>query len=187
MSSSRMRVACVLATIGLTAGLIGPAHAKDVPFKTLGTDPQLDAPVGGDITQLDAGVVGSNLAIRFHLSAMFPVQGTYPEAGIEWAFDTGGKSFVAEGHPENGGAFAYNLFELAGASLREVGTIDGEVDWAAATMTIYVPLKTIGARKGSRISGHGASGTEDVDIHLHANAASRVLDTMATTDDLVVR
>jgi hypothetical protein len=52
---------------------------------------------------------------------------------------------------------------------------------------MFVPLQTIGARKGTRISGAGDGSTPDVDVHQHATVASQELDAMTTTSDFVVR
>jgi hypothetical protein len=51
---------------------------------------------------------------------------------------------------------------------------------------MLVPLKTIGAKKGTVISGTGSPGTEDVDAHIHYLAGTSYPDLMATTKDFVV-
>jgi hypothetical protein len=164
-----------------------PAGAAEPTFKSLGTDAQADAVPGADIIELSAARDGTDLLIRFHMSAMLPVQGGYPKAGTEWTFDVGAKTFVAEGHPEPGGAFKYTLYEVVGGSFSQKASLDGQIDALAGHMTIRVPLSSIGARRGTKISGTGPLGTEDVDIHLHADAASQLLEAMATTKDFVVR
>lgn len=173
--------------VGVIAALVlaaVPATA-DPRMTSLGKDPMLDGPPAADLIRLEAGRAGPDLLLRFHVSSMIPVQGSYPGGGIEWVFDVGAKTFVAEGHPEPG-EFRFTLYEVQADSFRQIAALDGSVDWAEAHMTIEVPLRLIGAQKGTRISGTGPKGTEDVEIHYHAGPASRVLDAMATTRDFVV-
>ncbi len=177
----RILVAAVVSALMLS---VVPANAHE-KLKVIGTDPALDAPPALDITELAVGRVGNDLNIQF-IMTMLPVQGSYPGAGIEWTFDVGPRTFVAEGHPEGGGEFAYTLYEVVGGTFNEVTHLDGEAEWAEGMMTIKVPLSTIGARRGTRISGAGPKSSEDVDIHMHLEVASEVVDTLATTKDYVV-
>lgn len=156
-------------------------------MKQLGTDPALDGPAGADLIGLAVARHGSDLHIQIQLTNALPVQGSYPGAGIEWIFDVRGHTFVAEGHPEPGGNFLYTLFEIVDGSFVQKAILDGSFDASAGTLDMFVPLREIGARKGTRVSGTGSTGTEDVQIHQHAGPASPLLDTMATTEDFVVR
>jgi hypothetical protein len=184
MAAMTIRLVAVLLLVG---SLLSPSAATaSGTMKQLGTDPALDAPPGADLTALSVATHGSDLHIRIVLANALPVQGSYPGAGIEWAFDVGSRTYLAEGHPEPG-AFRFTLFEVNSDSLRQIDSLEGSFDWATGTLDMYVPLNLINAKRGTRISGAGANGTEDVDVHQHAGPASRSLDAMATTQDFVVR
>jgi hypothetical protein len=170
----------------VAAGLIGSAvPAGAAPGLTvLGTDPSLDAAPGSDLTQLAAATHGSDLHIQFTFANSIPVLGTYgPPTGIQWAFKSRGRTFVAEAFPE-GTSFGYLLFEIDGDTFKEIGPLEGNFDTVAGILDIYVPLKTIGAKKGTKIVG---AGENDVDVHIHAGVTDEYADQMTTTKGLVVR
>jgi hypothetical protein len=184
MATMTIRLVAVLLLVG---SLLSPSAATaSGTMKQLGTDPALDAPPGGDLTSLSVASHGTDLHLRFGLANAIPYQGSYPGAGIEWIFDVGPRTFVAEGHPD-AGSFNFTLFEVQGDALRQIESLEGGFDWVTGTMDIYVPMKLIGAKRGTRISGAGATGNEDVNVHQHAGPASRSIDGMATTKDFVVR
>jgi hypothetical protein len=164
----------------------GSANAAEPRLKVLGTDPILDGPPAADVTYLAVGKVGDGLEVRVGLKALFPVQNSYPEAGIEWTFSIGGRTFVAEGHPDPGDAH-FTLYEVQGGAFNQLAILDGSFEPDAGYMRVWIPLGEIGATRGTRISGVGPSGTEDVDIHQHAGPAAPVVDSMATVKDYVVR
>jgi hypothetical protein len=186
MKPSRLRgsaLAVVLAAISISTMV--PAKAAP-EMQELGTDAALDGPPAADVVSLAVARESANLHVRITLSSGIPVQGSYPDAGIEWSFDVKGRTFVAEGHPEPG-SFTFTLFEVRGDVFNQVATIDGSFDALTGFMDMYVPLRLIGAKRGTRISGAGPPGTEDVDIHQHLGpAGSPLLDTMATSKDYVV-
>jgi hypothetical protein len=170
----------------IAAGLIGSAvPAGAAPGLTvLGTDPALDAAPGSDLTQLAAATHGSDLHIQFTFANALPVIGTYGDpTGIQWAFKSRGKTYVAEGYPV-GTSFGYTLFEITGGTFKQIADLEGNFDTAAGVMDIYVPLKTIGAKKGSKITG---AGENDVDVHVHAGPATHYADQMTTEKGFVVR
>lgn len=183
---NRKLSARALVVLALASLLSLPSGATAAPMKVLGTDPALDGPPAADLVSLAAATHGSDFHIQIGLAQAFPVQGSYPGAGIEWAFEVRGRTFLAEAHPEPG-AMRYTLFEIQGDSLRQVKILDGAFDTATGLIDMYVPLATIGARKGTKISGAGDGTTPDVDIHQHAGPASRELDALTTTTDFVVR
>ena len=181
MTKSRaLRVAAVavLAVSVLTAPPAGAA----TQMKQLGIDPALDAPYGADLAALLVASHGGDLHLRIELAGALPVQGSYPGAGIEWSFDVRGRTFVAEGHPEAGGEFLYTLYEVVDETFTQLAQLEGNFD--AGLLDMYIPLREIGARKGTRISGTGTA--DDVDIHQHAGPVSPLLDTMSTTSDYIV-
>lgn len=150
----------------------------------LGTDPSLDAPPGSDLTQLAVTNHGTDLHIQFTFANSIPVAGTYgPLTGIQWAFKVKGKTFVAEAYP-NGASFSYVLFQITGDTFKQIETLEGEFDTIGGILDIFVPLKTIGARRGTTIAG---AGKHDVDVHIHGLVTTYYADQMTTTRGYVVR
>jgi hypothetical protein len=179
------RLTFVAAAIAISGLLVGAAPVGAAPGLTvLGTDPALDAPPGGDLTQLAAATHGTDLHIQFTFANSIPVAGTYgPPTGIQWAFKVRGKTFVAEAYPD-GASFGYVLFEIKGDAFEQIATLEGEFDTIGGILDIYVPLKTIGAKRGTKIVG---AGENDVDVHVHAVAATEYTDQLTTTKGFVVR
>lgn len=181
MKLKRMFLAAVLA-----AALVGSAvPAGAAPGLTvLGTDPSLDAPPGGDLTQLAVTTHGSDLHIQFTFANSLPVAGTFgPTAGIQWAFKSRGKTFLAEAYPD-GTTFGYTLYEVNGDALKQIQSLEGDFDTVAGVLDVFVPLQTIGAKKGTKITG---AGENDVDVHVHAGVTSQYPDQMTTTKGFVIR
>lgn len=183
---SRKNAARALTALALAASMSLPSGATAAPMKVLGTDPALDGAPAADLVSLAAAMHGADFHIQIGLAQALPVQGSYPGAGIEWAFDVRGRTFLAEAHPEPG-EMRYTLFEITGDSLRQVKILEGAWDAQTGLIDMYVPLQSIGARRGTRISGAGDGSTPDADIHQHAGPASRQLDALTTTSDFVVR
>lgn len=183
---NRKSTARALVALAFASLLSLPSGATAAPMKVLGTDPVLDGPPAADLVSLAAAVHGPDLHVQIGLAQALPVQGSYPGAGIEWSFDVRGRTFLAEAHPEPG-EMRYTLFEVQADSLRQVKILDGAFDAGTGLIDMYVPLATIGARKGTTISGAGDGSTPDVDIHQHAGPASPQLDALTTTSDFVVR
>lgn len=182
----RKSTARALAALVFASLLSLPYSAAAAPMKVLGTDPTLDGPPAADLVSLAAATHGADFHIQIGLAQALPVQGSYPGAGIEWAFEVRGRTFLAEAHPEPG-EMRYTLFEVQGDSLRQVKILEGAFDTESGLIDMYVPLATIGARKGTKISGAGDGSTPDADIHQHGGPASRELDALTTTSDFVVR
>jgi hypothetical protein len=173
--------------VALSGLLVVPTTAgADTPLTVLGTDPALDAAPGSDLTELAAGIHGSDLHIQFKFANSIPGIGTYGRpVGIEWAFKSGGKTYLAEAYPEtNPTAFGFVLFEIKGGAFEQVAILEGEFDTIGGVLDIFVPLKTIGAKKGSKIVG---AGENDVDVHVHAGPATEYTDKMTTTKGVTVR
>ena len=183
---SRKSSARALAALALATIMSLPSGATAAPMKVLGTDPALDGVPGADLVSLAAAMHGADFHIQIGLAQAIPVQGSYPGAGIEWSFEVRGRTFLAEAHPEPG-AMRYTLFEITGDSLRQIKILEGAFDTETGLIDMYVPLSSIGARKGTKISGAGDGSTPDADIHQHAGPASRELDALTTTSDFVVR
>lgn len=183
---ARNHAARALVALAIATMTSLPSGATAGPMKVLGTDPALDGPPAADLVSLAAAVHGADLHVRIGLAHLVPLQGSYPGAGVEWAFEVRGRTFLAEAHPDPG-EMRYTLFEISGESLRQVAILDGGFDPTTGRIDMYVPLQTIGARKGTKVSGAGDGSVADVDIHQHAGPASRELDTLTTTKDFVVR
>ena len=181
MMFKRSFVAAAIA-IGL---LVSSAPAGAAGGMTvLGTDPSLDAAPGSDLTQLAVTGHGSDLHIQFTFANSIPVAGTYgPLTGIQWAFDVRGTTYVAEAYPD-GASFGYVLFQIDGDTFKQVATLEGEFDTVGGILDIFVPLKTIGAKKGTKIAG---AGENDVDVHVHALLTDHYADQMTTTKGYVIR
>ena len=181
MMKLKRSFAAVLAAAALGA-FAAPAGA-DVPLTVLGTDAANDAPPGSDLLELAAGIHGPDLHIQFHMTSI-PGAGTYgPLAGIEWIFKSNGKTFLAEAFPD-GADFGYILFEKNGDAWTQTADLKGNFDTVNGLLDIFVPLKTIGAKKGTKITGAGA---DDVDIHVHAGLTTSYPDVMTTEKGITVR
>lgn len=178
----KVLVAALAATLALT--LAGPSGAAS-KMTRLGTDPANDGPPSLDVTFLDVGRTGSSLEIHIGVANILPEIRSIPEApGIEWVFDVKGRTFVAEGVP--GRAPTFYLFELGDDGVAtQLESPQGTYDAADGYVMMLVPLKTIGAKRGTVISGTGSTGTEDVDSHVH-HVGTTYPDLMATTKDFVV-
>lgn len=182
-----MRKAMLLAlVVALAVTMAAPSGAAG-KLTRLGTDPDGDGYPSLDITYLDVGRNGADLEIRIGLSNILPEIRSIPEApGVQWAFDIKGRTFVAEGAP--GRNPRYFLFEVYDdGSYEQIGSPQGTYDAADGYLKLLVPLKDIGAKRGTLISGTGPKGTEDVDAHIHAIPGNDLYpDKMATTKDYVV-
>jgi hypothetical protein len=173
-------IALMLAAF-VAAVLALPASAAPA-IKTLGEDPANDAPPALDLTYLQAGTSGKNLEIRIGIANMLPGIGGYPQApGIEWSFKSGARTFLAEAYVDNTeGAFL--LYEIKGDTFEEMGNIEGTYDQADGYISMLVPLKKIGAKKGTKLAG---SGENDVDAHVH-HAGTTYTDYITTTKAITV-
>ena len=165
-----------------------PATAKDSMMR-LGEDATGDGVVPGlDLSYLDVGRSGDNLEIRLGFADMLPAIHGYPEVpAMEWIFDVGSRTFIAEAVASTGGGH-YFLFEIKGNGYEQLDDPQGTYDSADGYVSILVPLADIGAtKKGTRISGTGEPGTEDVDVHWHYPGGTYYTDTFATESDYIVR
>jgi hypothetical protein len=171
------------ATLAIT--LAAPSGAATTMTR-LGSDPANDGPPSLDLTFLDVGRTGDNLEIHIGIANIFPGIRSVPEApGIEWVFDVRGRTFIAEGVP--GATPRFYLFEDANGSFSQVAVLEGTYEAADGFIRMLVPIETIGAKRGTVISGTGKLGTQDVDAHVHYPGGANYPDYMATTKDFVVR
>ena len=178
----RSFVAAAMA-VGLALSAV-PAGASP-GMTVLGTDPSLDAPPGGDLTQLAVTSHGTDLHIQFTFANSIPVAGTYGSpTGIQWAFKVNGKTFVAEAYPNDDTTFSYVLFQITGDTATQLETLSGEFDTIGGILDVFVPLKTIGAKKGTKIVG---AGENDADVHIHGLVTTQNADQLTTTKGYVVR
>ncbi len=163
-----------------------PAHAAKGGLKTLGTDPSGDGLPGLDVTYLQVGRNGADLEVRIGL-AMVPQLAGYPDLpGIEWVFDVKGRTFVAEAVKTRAGADFY-LFELADdGSFQQLAQPEGTYEGSDGYTSIFVPLKIIGARKGTVIKGTNGLANGDVDAHVHVGPLTHYPDGMETDKGYVV-
>ncbi len=174
-----------LAALSLLALLLAPAGASP-RMKELGTDPAGDGPPALDVTYLQVGKNGSNLEIRIGIDKMLPVIAGYPELpGIEWTFDVKNRRFIAEAVAGRSGPIFF-LFEEKDGSFTQLERPKGTYDPADGYASILVPLKTIGAKSGVRISGADGLEHGDVDAHVHLLATTLYPDGMQTTKDYIV-
>lgn len=170
----------------LVASALSPA-AAGTGMKRLGSDPAGDGPPALDVTFLDVGGHHGILEIRIGVEGMLPGIGGYPELpGIEWIFDVGGRTFLAEAAIV-GGEGTYFLFELnKDGTFQQLDSPEGTYDSADGFISIHVPYEDIGAKSGMRVSGTGPKGTEDVDAHVHLLATTLYPDYLATNKDFVL-
>ena len=180
-----MRPIRLLLAAALITALAAPAHAGG-GLSRLGEDPSGDALPALDVTYLEVGRTGSNLEIRIGVANMIPPGGGYPMLpGIEWTFDVKGRTYIAEGVATTREPDFY-LFMKKGDSYEQLDSPHGTYDWQDGFISIHVPLKDIGAKSGTVVSGVGKKGTEDVDSHVHFGVYDYYADRMATTKDYVV-
>jgi hypothetical protein len=162
-----------------------PAGASEDHLKVIGTDPAFDAPPGLDLTQIAVGRTGRDLEIRIWVEGMFPPGGGYPQVpGIQWMFKVRKRTFVAEAVATHGDGMFF-LFEIKDGSAERLEDPEGTYDWTDGFIRIFVPLRSIGARRGTRIVGDREGGF-DVDAHIHAFAQDVYVDTMTTDRGYVV-
>ena len=178
-----------LIALGLCAMLAAsavPAYAGKGGLKTLGTDPSGDGLPGLDVTYLQVGRNGADLEVRIGL-AMLPQLAGFPDLpGIEWVFDVKGRTFVAEAVKTANGADFY-LFELADdGSFQQLAQPEGTYEGSDGYTSILVPLKTIGARRGTLIKGTDGLENGDVDAHVHVGPQTYYPDGMETDKGYVV-
>ena len=178
----------ILLSLALCAAVAAsalPANAKG-GLKTLGTDPAGDGLPGLDVTYLQVGRAGANLEVRIGLE-MVPQLGGYPDLpGIEWVFDANGRTFVAEAVKTTDGQDFY-LFELADdGSFEQLAQPEGTYVGSDGFASILVPLKTIGARRGTVIKGTEDLENGDVDAHVHVGTTTHYPDGMETDKTYVV-
>ncbi|HVF52279.1 MAG TPA: hypothetical protein VNC78_01600 [Actinomycetota bacterium] len=168
-----------------------PSVAAPKPVR-LGTDPAGDGPPALDLTFLDVMRAGDALEIRIGIDSMLPVIGGYPDApGIEWIFSAGKRSFIAEGVASVPDP-AFYFFELKGDGYEQLEGVTGTYDPDEGFIRILVPLKMIGAKKGTLITGvHepidflGKGEGLDVDAHVH-HATTTYTDYLTTTESFIV-
>ncbi len=165
--------------------LATPATAGEGDYKRLGTDPARDAAPALDVTYLDVAAHHGALDIRIGIETMLPGIGGYPELpGVEWIFEVGKRTFVAEAVA--GTSPTFYLFEQKGNTYVQLDNPEGTYNASDGYASILVPMEDIGARSGTKISGVGKPGTEDVDAHVHALVTTYYADTMATKKDFVI-
>ncbi|MGH2729868.1 MAG: hypothetical protein ACRDJI_04585 [Actinomycetota bacterium] len=181
-----MRPVRLLTAAALLAGSLASPAGAGPKLKTLGTDPAGDAPPALDITYLQVGRTGDDLVIRIGISGMLPQTGGYPTLpGIEWVFDVGSRTFIAEAVAGTSRP-AFYLFEMKDDAFEQLESPEGTYDSADGYASILVPLETIGATSGTKISGTGPKGTDDVDAHVHLGPQTYYADAMASSKDYVV-
>ena len=189
-----MRKLALLGIVALFAASgASPSSAAGGALR-LGTDPAGDGPPALDVTYLDVLRSKGDLEIRIGVENMLPAIGGVPEGpGIEWIFTAGKRSFIAEAVASRTPKFFF--FELKGHSYEQLQGITGTYDQAEGFIRMTVPLKLIGAKKGTVISGfhdpldmiNKTNGT-DVDAHVHNPAGgTEYFDDMKTTKAFVVR
>lgn len=175
----------VLLALALVVSL-GTVPAGAAPFKTLGTDPELDAAPSFDLTELSVRKAAKDLEIRIGISGMVPPWGIAVPylPGVQWSFDVKGRTFVAEAYTDPTSEPGFLLFEKRGEVFTQLRELKGTYNWEDGFVSMRVPLKKIGARSGTRISGTGKQ--NDVDFHVHAGPQTEYTDYLTTTKDFIV-
>lgn len=163
------------------SGISGAGAAAQL--KRLGEDPAGDGPVGLDLTYLDVGRHGADMHIRIGVE-MVPGIAGYPELpGIEWTFKVGGRTFIAEG--VSGSTPTFYLFEQTADGFTQLDSPTGTYSADDGFIDIFVPLKTIGAKRGSVVTGvENPDAGGDVDAHVHIGAATEYPDAFTTTKSI---
>jgi hypothetical protein len=177
--------------VSLTAlAMLAPLGAQAAPpeWAHLGEDPAGDSIPTLDLTYLDVVKRGNALEIRFGMNELLPVIGSVPPElpGIEWVFESNGTVYVAEAVP--GSPPTFYLFEYDGKTFEQSSvTPSGEFLWDQGYIHMTIPLKAIGAKKGTVLSGSDALGGTDVDAHIHMPAGgTQYPDQMQTTKSYTI-
>lgn len=161
----------------VAAVLLAPPAAAESKMKRLGEDPAFDAPPALDITYLDVGRNRKDLEIRIGINGMLPGTGGYPELpGIEWYFTTGKRTFLAEA-VASGTSGWFLLFEEKDGAFERMEDVEGTYEWTDGYISVLVPLKQIGARRGTKVRG---AAEDDVDSHIH-HAGTTYTDVMTSS------
>ena len=183
----RLLVCSLLLALTSSVVPLGSVGAE-TKMTVLGEDPAGDGPAALDVTFLAVGKAGKALEIHIGVDGMLPGIGGYPQLpGIQWAFDVKGRTFVAEAYVDDPSP-RFLLFELMeNGGFTQLAEIEGTYDSADGFIRLLVPLKDIGAKKGTKISGMGEPGTEDVDAHVHLGPVTHITDAFATEKDYIVR
>lgn len=189
-----MRVVATTLVVALALSLPTAATGQS-RLKRLGEDPAGDGPPALDVTYLDVGKGGlltedgvfQGLEIRIGVSGMLPEIGGYPDLpGIEWVFEVGKRTFVAEGVAGRR-VPQFFLFELKDGAVHQLDSPVGTYDSDDGFIRMIVPFKSIGAKKGSVISGADETeGGGDVDAHVHYPSGTYYADVMTTKKNFVV-
>lgn len=147
-------------------------------MKRLGEDPAFDGPPALDVTYLDVGRNRKDLEIRIGVNAMLPGTGGYPELpGIEWYFTTGKRKFLAEA-VASGTSGWFLLFEDKDGVFERMEDVKGTYEWTDGYISMLVPLKQIGARRGTKVRG---AAEDDVDSHVHYRSGTSYTDVMTSS------
>ncbi len=173
--------------IAVSVALLVPtAPAGATRVVELGRDASGDAPPALDLIYLAVGAAKDTLEVRLGIAGMLPATGGYPALpGIEWIFDVGSRTFIAEAVAGTPGPRFY-LFEKKGEDYVQLDSPTGTYNFADGYASILIPFEDIGASSGTKISGTGKKGTEDVDAHVHVGPYSHYADKFATKKDYVI-
>lgn len=174
--------------VSLVLNLAAPSGGAP-KYKRLGDDPEGDGPPALDLTYLDVARVGKAIDIRFGIAGMTPAGGGYPELpGVEWIFTSAGRTFVAEAVPTANGEGKYFLFEMKpDGSFVQLDSPNGTYDYTDGFASVRVPLKSIGARRGTEVAGAHLDGAPgDVDAHVHVGPATHYADAFHSDSAYVV-
>jgi hypothetical protein len=176
--------ACSLLLALVTSVVPAASVGAETKMTVLGEDPAGDGPPALDVTYLAVGKAGKALEIHIGVDGMLPAIGGYPQLpGIQWAFDIKSRTFVAEAYVDNQNP-RFLLFELdENGGFTQLGELEGTYDSADGFIRMLVPLKDVGAKKGTKVSGMGPKGTEDVDAHIHVGPVTEITDAFATERD----
>ena len=178
----------LLIALALLSSIAAPAHAK-VSTKTLGTDPAGDGVPALDVTYLKAGRLRAALYVEIGVDKMLPPDGgIHKVAGIDWAFEVNGRTFIVEAFVDVGAPDFYLLEILKDGTHRQLDSPTGSYSWSDGYIHMLVPLKSIGAKSGTMISrAHHSESGSDVSAFLHpVGATTQYTDTMETTKNFSV-
>ena len=180
--------AVLLVALAVLGALSSPAHAK-VKTTTLGTDPAGDGVPALDVTYLKVGRLRADLYVEIGVDKMLPPDGGIHQiAGIDWAFEVNERTFIVEAVVDVGAPdfFLYEILE--DGTHRQLDSPTGTYSWSDGYVHMLVPLKSIGAKSGTKISrAHHSESGSDVSAFLHPyGATTQYTDMMATTKDFAV-
>ncbi|MFN2388078.1 MAG: hypothetical protein ABR575_00515 [Actinomycetota bacterium] len=160
-----------------------PAQAK-CPSKVLGRDAAGDASADLDLTALMALRCGPDLGVMFFVDEVSLLSPKYSVVHVRWAFDVDDRTFLVEA--ETTSTSAFTLYELRESGPELIGSVRGYYDSLNDVIGISIPMSSVGATVGSRVSGADGFEGEDAIFAVSVGTPIHVVDSLGTRKTFIV-